>query len=129
MVQRSDINMPPTRIEKPSAQSRKRSNSQNPTAARQAHCAVLVAAEHVRMRDAVTRFLRFVAIADGRKREQIAVALDCSTVTVTRFIERAPMYGMTIQCEYGKPCRVTNYGPFDKHKLQLLPWRSMGRKG
>lgn len=80
------------------------------------------------MRDAVTRFMRFVAIADGRKREQIAVILDCSTVTVTRFIERAPMYGISIECEYAKPCRVKDYGPFDKHKLQQLRWRTMGRK-
>lgn len=72
--------------------------------------------------------MRFVAIADGRKREQIAVALDCSTVTITRFIARAPMYGMNIECKYGEPCRVTDYGPFDVQKLRQLPWRTMGRK-
>lgn len=81
------------------------------------------------MRDAVTKFLRFVAIADGRKREQIAVVLDCSAVTVTRFIERARHYGVRIECQYGRACRVTDWGPFDKHKLQQLPWRTIGRKG
>lgn len=81
----------------------------------------------------VSRFLRFIAIANGRTRTQIAVALDCSLATVKRLAEEARELGVSIEVahEQHEASRyvMRDSGPFDVAKLQMLPWRSMGRKG
>lgn len=78
------------------------------------------------------RFLRFIAIADGRTRKQIAIALDCGLATVKRLADEARELGVVLQVQQEQReesrYKVTDYGPFDVTKLRMLPWRTMGRK-
>lgn len=80
------------------------------------------------MTDSIGRFLRFVAYVDGRTRAQLTIMLDCSINTIKRYVNEAREYGMQIDSA-GERFAVKDWGPFDKHKLQQLPWRTMGRKG
>lgn len=77
----------------------------------------------------IHRFLRFIAYVDGRTRTQLAITLDCSIATLTRFVKEAREYGMVIEVDDSNRYVVKDCGPFDKNKLQQLPWRTMGRKG
>ena len=85
------------------------------------------------MTNSIGRFLRFVAYVDGRTRTQLAITLGCSIPTIKRLADEAREYGMDIQVKHESReagrYTVKDWGPFDKHKLQQLPWRTMGRKG
>jgi hypothetical protein len=75
------------------------------------------------------RFLRFLAIVDGRTRLQIAAALGCSLATVKRMASDAEQIGVVLEVrrEQRDASRfaVSDYGPFDVLKLRALPWRRM----
>lgn len=81
----------------------------------------------------VANFLHFLAIVDGRSRQQIASALACSLAQVKRLMTAARESGVSVESIINQHephiYRVTDYGPFDVQKLRQLPWRTMGRKG
>ncbi len=74
------------------------------------------------------RFLRFVAVVDGRNNAQVRALLGCSHSTVGRFLNFARAAGMKVSSARGGALatyKVTDYGPFDVTKLRQM----MGRKG
>lgn len=72
----------------------------------------------------ISRFLRFVAVVDGRSNSQIRTVLGCSEATVKRFLNYARQNGLKVS-RRGSGYKVDDYGPFDVAKLRQV----MGRKG